>query len=89
MTRLFLAAGVAALAISAPAAARPGGDHGNANQVERQRAAPQRAQRPQATERRQAPRQSFKVQRPQRMERQQRFAAKCLADNWTTSRKRR
>ena len=75
MTRLFLAAGVVALAISAPAAARPGGDHGNANQVERQRAATQRAQRPQATERRQAPRQSFNVQRPQRMERQQRFAA--------------
>ncbi len=83
MTRLFLAAGVAALAISAPAAARPGGNHGNTNQVERERAAPQRAERPQATERRSAPRQSFNIERrgggggfaaPQRMERQQRFA---------------
>jgi len=66
MTRLFLAAGVAALAISAPAAARPGGGHTN-NQVERQRAAPARA-----VERRAAPRQS--VQRSGGGQRAQRFA---------------
>ena len=33
MTRLFLAAGVAALAISAPAAAKPGGGHGGGGQA--------------------------------------------------------
>jgi len=43
MTRLFLAAGVAALAISAPASAKPGGGHGGGQQQQQQQqAAPQR-----------------------------------------------
>ena len=77
MTRLFLAAGVAALAISAPAAARPGGsqDHND-----RQKASVQRGgggQRAHATERRSQPRQSAQMQRGggQRAERAHRFAA--------------
>lgn len=67
MTRVFLAAGVAALAIAAPANAGPhngGGKDRNSVQVDR-RGGDQRAQRQQQ-------RQSVA---PQRMQRQQRFAA--------------
>jgi len=78
MTRLFLAAGVAALAITSPAAAKPGGSHGNNDPqtVQKARSAGSGGQRAQAQERRAAQRQSVKVERPQRVERQQqRFAA--------------
>ena len=78
MTRVFLAAGVAAIAIAAPASAKPDRVHGNSAQsVER----PQRAERQQQVRvERQAPRmerqqmrverQAQRVDRPQRMERQ-------------------
>ena len=92
MTRLFLAAGVAALAITAPAAAKPGGGHGN-NNPERQQVSVQRGggggQRAQATERRAPQRQEMRamrmerpqrmaMERPQRVERQQ-FRAERMA----------
>ena len=80
MTRVFLAAGVAALAISAPATAKPdrerGGqsahvEHGGGGQraqaTERRQA---RAERPQRAEKQQ--RMSQRTERPQRAERQQR-----------------
>ena len=85
MTRLFLAAGVAALAISAPAAARPGGHEGgnDRQKVERQsggqraqaterqaqRAQPSRVERAPRVQR--AERQQMRAERPARMERQQ------------------
>jgi hypothetical protein len=66
MTRLFLAAGVAALAISAPAAARPGGGQGGGGHDRQTYAAAPRGggggQRAQA-ERRSAPRQMVNFQR--------------------------
>jgi len=82
MTRLFLAAGVATLAISAPAAARPGGGHTGDKQdrqtVTATHAGGAGAQRTQAVERRSAQRQSANVQRgggAERMHSMQRFAA--------------
>lgn len=70
MTRVFLAAGVAALAISAPASAKPDREHGG------QAAQTQKAERPQRAQRaeRQQPtqrveRQAQRVERPQRQER--------------------
>jgi hypothetical protein len=78
MTRLFLAAGVAALAITAPAAARPGGGHGNNNDP--QAYAPHGGggkQRAQTVERRAPQRQAAapqRMERLQRMERPQRMA---------------
>ena len=72
MTKLFLAAGVAALAIAAPAAARPGG-HGGGNdqqKVERQSG----GQRAQTTERRVQRAQAPRVERAPRMQRAERPA---------------
>jgi hypothetical protein len=74
MTRLFLAAGVAALAISAPAGAQRDNDKrdrdGKAERVDRpQRAQAQRAERPQRAER-QAEQRVQRAERPQRVERQ-------------------
>jgi hypothetical protein len=79
MTRLFLAAGVAALAITAPASARPGGGHGGSDRqasvnqnggggqrAQRQERAQARAQSPQRAERVQ-----MRAERPQRQERVQ------------------
>ena len=72
MTRVFLAAGVAALAIAAPANAGPhnggGKDKQQSAQVDRRGGGGQQVQRQQQRQQRQ----SFA---PQRMERQQRFAA--------------
>lgn len=70
MTRLILAAGVAALAITAPASAKPDrqGDRGERAQVEKQGQRAQAAQRVQRTER-------VRAERPARIERAQRFAA--------------
>ena len=76
MTRLFLAAGVAALAISAPAGAQRDNDKDRdrgAQRAERQQKAQaqQRAERPQRAERAQAQqRAERRVERPQRVERQ-------------------
>ena len=83
MTRVFLAAGVAALAIAAPASAKPGGGHGgggggqSAEQVQpggggqrAERQSVKRAERPQRVERQQ---QRF-AQRAERPQQQQRFA---------------
>jgi len=73
MTRVFLAAGVAALAIAAPASARPG-DH-DGNRVEKaQRGGGQQAQRQQRAQRteRAAPR----VQRAERPQRAERMASR-------------
>jgi hypothetical protein len=72
MTRLFLAAGVAALAISAPAAARPGGHEGGNDRpkAERQNG----GQRTQATERRAQRAQPSHVERAPRVQRAERPA---------------
>ena len=67
MTRVFLAAGVAALAISAPAAARPDRERGGQSAHVEHGGGGQRAQ---STERRQA-----RAERPQRAERQQRMTS--------------
>jgi hypothetical protein len=87
MTRVFLAAGVAALAIAAPASAKPGGHDGN--RVEKaERGGGQNAQRQQRAQRteRAAPqrqraerpqRAERRVARPQRAERQQTRAARA------------
>lgn len=83
MTRLILAAGVAALAITAPASAKPDrqGDRGERAQVERQgggqRAAvraERRGGRDFSAQRVQRP-ERVRAERPARMERSQRFAA--------------
>lgn len=78
MTRVFLAAGVAALAIAAPATAGPGGHGGNNRQVQVARGGGggggQRAARMQAP-RMQAPRMQRQAFAQPRMQRQQRFAA--------------
>jgi hypothetical protein len=77
MTRLFLAAGVAALAITVPASARPGG--AQFQQREQRAERPQRAQRQQRAER--APRMTAPRMQPAerfsapRAERRQSFAA--------------
>jgi hypothetical protein len=73
MTRLFLAAGVAALAISAPAAARPGDHGGKDRQTVERHSGAQRAQ----TDDRRAARQTARQERraaPQQMDRTQRVA---------------
>ena len=83
MTRLFLAAGVAALAISAPVGAKPDRERGGQSaQTERggkDRAArpqrQQRAERPQRAEKQQ--RVTQRAERPQRAERQQRVAQRA------------
>jgi hypothetical protein len=84
MTRVFLAAGVAALAIAAPATAGPHNDHGGGQAYAMPRggggggqraqvaAAPQRAQRAQQFR---APRMERQAFAAPRMERQQRMAA--------------
>jgi hypothetical protein len=73
MTRVFLAAGVAAMAIAAPASAKPGGGHGggqSAQEVQHGGGGGQRAER-QSVQRQS----SQRAERPQRAERQQqRFA---------------
>jgi hypothetical protein len=76
MTRVFLAAGVAALAISAPAAAKPHNDRGGAQAQSQPRADRQaaRADRQQMRVERQAPRMErmqMRAERPQRAERMQ------------------
>jgi hypothetical protein len=78
MTRVFLAAGVAALAIAAPASAKPGG-HDGGNRVERAQQGggqhAQRQQRPQRAERA-APRMQQRAERPQRAQRVERVASR-------------
>jgi len=76
MTRVFLAAGVAALAITAPANAGPKQDR-QAARAERQQAQPQRQQAQPRAERQQPQRferQQIQQMAAPRMERQQRFA---------------
>ena len=73
MTRVFLAAGVAALAIAAPATARPGGhDNNRVEKAERGGQRVDRQQRAQRTERRAAPQR----QRAERQQRAERSAAR-------------
>jgi hypothetical protein len=88
MTRLILAAGVAALAISAPASAKPdrGGGHDRAQVVKQQRGGEsaqrsqqvqraERAPRFQRAERMSSPRMERRQRAERRVERSQRFAA--------------
>ena len=74
MTRLFLAAGVAALAISAPVGAKPDRERGGQS-AQTQRGGKERAARPQRAERQQ--RTAQRAERPQRAERQQRVAQRA------------